>query len=508
MPAFKDLNGAFDKKSFDEFRDSIATAGAMRAEFSGVTNADASLAISKLLGGASVSELRQLKFYESNPAVLAFIEQGLTDLGGDIKALSKRELVELTNTALGVSDEVIEASRNSTKGIIAGFKSGLFDKNTGFFGIMRDLDKSAEGTQSVFSSFERIIQKILGENGILSKFVGILKGADIDVDPMQSLADGLGWLGMKIQDLNNWMTRIRAKFDSRQDVDFDLPGLGTKLGAWLASQVNSLFDKTAPTGQGAGTVTAALFNGVGAFLDGIDWAGMSKGLDEFLLNSLGSAIKNISWDTVGTGLILLGVAALGILAKMALAAAMTAAVAAATAISAPVIVMGLAAVAVIGGLALLWKKKGDEITVAIQNFFIRVDNWLVSMLNKLPGKDRAMTELKELPSQREARMFESLANKASGLDQMGLFGAIARERSAMPSGSNLVLANDSEAIFNRQQQAGLLSAIAGGRGGLSIGSLTVNAGTTSDPKQLAKAVMQEISHEWQRFNQQKMSPAF
>jgi hypothetical protein len=163
---------------------------------------------------------------------------------------------------------------------------------------------------------------------------------------------------------------------------------------------------------------------------------------------------------------------------------------------------------VIGGLALLWKKKGDEITVAIQNFFIRVDNWLVSMLNKLPGKDRAMTELKELPSQREARMFESLANKASGLDQMGLFGAIARERSAMPSGSNLVLANDSEAIFNRQQQAGLLSAIAGGRGGLSIGSLTVNAGTTSDPKQLAKAVMQEISHEWQRFNQQKMSPAF
>jgi hypothetical protein len=313
---------------------------------------------------------------------------------------------------------------------------------------------------------------------------------------------------MKIQELNNWMTRIRAKFDSRQDVDFDLPGLGTKLGAWLAKQVNSLFDKTAPTGQGAGEITAALFNGVGAFLDGIDWAGMSKGLDEFLLNSLGSAIKNISWDTVGTGLILLGVAALGILAKMALAAAMTAAVAAATAISAPVIVMGLAAVAVIGGLALLWKKKGEEITVAIQNFFIRVDNWLVSMLNKLPGKDRAMTELKELPSQREARMFDSLANKASGLDQMGLFGAIARERAAMPSGSNLVIANDSEAIFNRQQQANLLNSIGGRGNGLSINSLTINAGATSDPKTLAKAVMQEISHEWQRFNQQKMSPAF
>lgn len=508
VPAFKDLNGAFDEATFDKFRDSLATAGAIRAEFAGISNQDASLAISKLLGGASVSELRQLKFFEANPAVMAFIEKGLEDTGRDIKDLSKRELVELADTALGVSDEVIEASRSSLKGIMAGFRSTLLDPNTGVFGFLRDLDEDTEGNQSVFASISRVAKKIFSPEGLLGQGAAILENLGLDVDPMRLLADGLGKVGAWLDRTNSWLENIVSMSDDSRGFNAGsfIADLGTKFTEWLTDKVNGMWSDIGELpsnqiGSRIGKGLAVVIDAAMAYIKNLDFGAIAKGvlnIGWIAVVAAGTALANLDWSNVGVvlfkGMMIATAAAVVVLG--ASIAGLTAPIGAAIA------GLGVAAVGVFIGLKNWWTNQGNSIKSAALGFIDSIRN----LFSEIRERITSVFKGSDGPSGFTGRR---TANKATGLDQMGLFSAIARERSAMPSGANPVIANDSELILPRSGQQGLLNALSSKSGNsLSIGNITINAGSTTDPNALAKQVMKALNREWQSFNQQQLSAAY
>ena len=514
----RDVNGELDKASFDKYRESLATFGAMRASFSDTSTQDVNLFISKLLDQKSLAELKTLKFAENNVGVISQLEKELAASGKELKDLSKRETIELANTALSVQDEVIEAAKNSTSGIIAGFRDGLLNKNVGLFGVMRDLDTQVEGNQSVFSSFERIVKKIFGENGLFARAGKFLKLTGLDSNPMAVLASGLGRFGIWIEDITDWFSTINAKLSAGGSVEkiLDPSELATKLGTWMADRVNSLFSgqtNASNSGSAFGEVIAAVFTALSTFLTVLDWSGVGMALLEAAKTgfmALWSVVTNLSWSEVGTILVGLGIAAAVALAVMGMAAIAGLAapfIAAGVAIAASIVTWGLAAVAAVGGLVLLWRTQGEAVAGSIARFFNSVNRWVAGMINKIPGVNVRIPDRLNLESGQD-----SLANKATGLDQMGLFAAIAREKSAAP-GTNPVVANDSEAIIPRSLAGDLVSSLnrrtsSTAGNSLSVGKITINAGTTTNPEALAEMTLKAIERKWNQYSQSRMAPSY
>ena len=103
-----------------------------------------------------------------------------------------------------------------------------------------------------------------------------------------------------------------------------------------------------------------------------------------------------------------------------------------------------------------------------------------------------------------------MGGAATGLDQMGIFAAMRRESSAMPAGAKPIIANSSELIANRSQQAMLASALSNRGGGSAIFNFSggVHVHGTDNPQKVARTVMAEIEREWQRFSQSKLAPNY
>jgi hypothetical protein len=502
----KDVNGQLDLKTFREYRTEFAKFGAMRTEFSGVRLEDTNLFISKMLDGRSLAELKTLKFAESNVGVMAEMERQLKNSGKDLKDLSKREIIELAKSSLSIQDEVIKAAQNSTKGIIAGFKDGLFNKDAGIFGIMRDLNKKVDGNQSVFSSFERIVQKLLGENGVFAQSSEILQNLGLTSDPMQMLANGLGKFGAWLDKTNKWLSSIVSMSDDSRGFSAGklLKELPAKLGSWLSKQVNKIFSGAAnldakKLGGLVGNGLAAVINANMSYIRNLNFTGIAAGVLKIGMVAVvaaGVALSAVNWGNVGIVLLK------GVLTAVAIGVAFC--IAGIVGLSAPIAAaiagVGAVAVGVFIGLKNWWAGQGESIKASISGLMNSITNTFSAL------RDQATAALNRVPGVNIGG--GKVANKATGLDQMGLFGAIARERSAAP-GTDIIVANSSEAILNRQQQRGLVSALNSRRGGgLRVGNLTINAGTVTDPKQLAKQVMRELGNEWSKYQQGQMSPSY
>jgi hypothetical protein len=90
-------------------------------------------------------------------------------------------------------------------------------------------------------------------------------------------------------------------------------------------------------------------------------------------------------------------------------------------------------------------------------------------------------------------------NGFNGFNNSSIMQAISRENRQSPSGSGIVIANSSEAILNRQQQAQLLSSL-GNKPSLSIGSIVINS-QAKDAQQIAKDVVKYIQQEFDNYSQ-------
>ncbi|NJR38523.1 MAG: hypothetical protein HC781_06350 [Leptolyngbyaceae cyanobacterium CSU_1_4] len=198
LDAFKGADGKLsDMKGFEDVLAGISESYGVLAAGSGVDIGNTGLGLSKALGGASIAELRQIQIFEQNPAVLNFLDERLKALGAKtLKDLDIKTRVALVKQAGDkfVTQEFKTRAAETVDGLLQSFKSTLFDPQTGIFGLSRDLSPETEGTQSAFTSLNKLLKNLLGGGGLFEQVSSILQSLGLTADPMQLLADGLSLL--------------------------------------------------------------------------------------------------------------------------------------------------------------------------------------------------------------------------------------------------------------------------------------------------------------------------
>jgi hypothetical protein len=484
VPAFQSIGGEFDTTGFQKSLKEITKAAGLRAAVNGIDSGLAGLGISKFLGGASTSELQQLKFFESNPAVLAEIEKAATKMGVEIKDLTGKQRADILQQALSVPDDVMAAMTTSTSGIIEGFKSSLFDEQSGFFGMLRDVDKQLTGEQSVATGFNDFLKEVSRISAIFSELVGT-DAPDI----MRMAYDGL-------QSLTNWLRGIERA---------DIAGLLSNIanpGQMLAGFVNHAVDYLEDLFKGGQALTLGTNIANLATLAVENMANMYKSIDYGKLGSmlgsavnagltaLGDFIKQMDWGAVGAMLyqgikdtFILGATFLSTIDWAGLVGVLY------QGIKAMYEVLAGISKAMVGDLVDAVTPSIGAIGKAVSDFFLRMagaveDLWAsakAGLTNTLPTWVPGSTA------------GATVKNSAAGNIPSPLLDAFRREQIAMPSGATPTLANTSELILNEKQQAGLMSNLASRRTSLSVGDIVIHAAPGMNEKSIANAVVRQLS---------------
>jgi hypothetical protein len=528
IPAFQNLDGTLQDASFAKSLDSITKNAALRVANTDATTRQASLAISKALSGsASVKGLSRLKFFQENPAVLSAIEKEAARLGTKLEKMTDRQRAEVIEKALAVPGEVIKASQESIKGLVEGFRSSLFDPQIGLFGLLRDTDIGLSGDQSVLAALSVTAMKVLGPGGLFAQIGETLKLLGLSTDPMAALFRG-------VTSFNAWLDGLNIAGLAGQLVSMDGGKLGKMASGLQGQMINWLLGLDWHSiSDAVGNAIAGLANYVGAMvlnfpvsdavaLGFVIFAAIGRGL----ITAFQGLDSNFWLGALkGLGLVLAGMLIFSFVAGFG---GVVIAIAGAIAFLVTTIVqdwelirttwaqwfgqideaMGFAFSWVIGRIG----EGAKFVTDSISNLFKAIAEKIANLIPDIPNPLRAGTGVRK--GFGTASKGPKVPTAATGLNFGGLFGALAREMAAMPSGASPVVANSAETILNPRQVAGLIAGIQGlGRGGgasggMTIGNIIINAGATTDPQALAQQVMAEIEREWQRFSNSKLSPAY
>jgi len=261
-PAFMQ-NGVLDQAGFGAASLDLSSKFGAIGAAGGLDAGATGMGISRALGGGSTSELRQLQLFENNPILINSIEESLEKMG--VKSLKDLKLMDRLKIILDAASKVvtpdfIKQSSNSVSGLTAGFESLLFDEDTGLFGLKRDLDSKLPGVQSAFQSFNEVLAKLIGGDGVFAQIQQILAAYNLP-DPMQLLKNALDFAGGVLDKLIGILQGINGLLSSGFDAASTLPllvgqifegflsvieGLGTgfdpdRFGAVLADGLDAIF---------------------------------------------------------------------------------------------------------------------------------------------------------------------------------------------------------------------------------------------------------------------------
>ena len=119
--------------------------------------------------------------------------------------------------------------------------SGLFDQNSGIFGLWRDLDNDVtNGVQSAFVSFEKFLTQVIGPDSIYTELSKLMEALGLSRDPMKMLADGFEWMAGFTKGLVGTIKQFRESINkTTPESAFKwLQGALGGLGGWIAEQYN------------------------------------------------------------------------------------------------------------------------------------------------------------------------------------------------------------------------------------------------------------------------------
>jgi hypothetical protein len=498
IPAFEDANGVLNEGALLEGLTEITTGLGVMGAASNIAAADVNRFTAKFLGGSSMAELKQLLFSEANPDFLSLVEERLAESGKKLEQLTVKERAAILNQVQKdlITPDVIEAASNSVSGQVEGFMSSLFDQQTGQLGLMRDTNLEVEGDQSVMNSLGPALNKVIGPDGILANLSRILNEAGINTDIMGMLVTGL-------DKLTNFFTKVNEMLKGIKGGEIG----SFDIGAMLGQGVNGLIDM----------ITNAIAN---------------PQLPSMIINGLGQAFLALSGflSTINWGGIVYNLVAGFALSFQVLGLAIR-----------------TAFLYIRDGVSTLWtsyaqpfvdsiKAKFTEFTAAVKIRFefirqavadkiieikskvVEFVNNIKSVFSSIAGKINSIKswvqnlnpfgggggEAAPAPA---TTMSGGANNAASGFNYQSLLQAAKTESRLAPAGSNLIVANSSEAILNRSQQMELLRGMGSTRGGnLSIGTIVINTQAT-DANTISRDIMAQIQYEFNKFSQGYLSTA-
>ena len=450
-----------------------------------------------------MAELSRLDFFEKNKAVLATLKTNLEAQGKELKELSSKEILDLAQTALSVADDVIQASSNSVGGMIDGFKSSLLDPTSGLFGFMREIDG-----RSVMDAAAGTIKKLIGPTGIFYKIGKIAEGLGLSADPAAMIINGLDAVTEWLSGIDTFLSAFRSKIDRGViDIgDFDpgaaMSGITSFIGGLfnrLSSAINNM-DVTA-IGNRLGLGIALAVDGIVNFIRNVDFLAIGNAflkLGMVGVYAIGTAMANVDYGAIAMmwfkGLRLAAMTAIAVIGASIVG------------VSAPIIaVIAVVAATVTGifiGIKNFWVSRGGT----LQSVMASVADQIASLFRALKDRIAAMLSIfngSDGPSGFTGR--RTMSKQSQRLRPDGPIRAMDRERAAAP-GANLVVANDTEAIFNRSQQAGLLSALTAPRGGMNV-TININ-GAQQSADEITQKVTQALNQQWRKFSQSQLSASF
>ncbi len=313
-----------------------------------------------LSGSVGKGGIDNYKFFSQNAAILENMKDILEKeyKGKDFTNLETAQRLKILTTSLEKFQTPAAVARlqQTPQATISAFQDSLFDSYIGLFGIQRDLNTKTKEVESVYASFERTINKVLGERGLfaqLGRTLGLVK-----VDPLVSVRNA-------IESFNGYLDSIIKTLSTMKSLSPQQIGAG--VGKFSAQAVNVVLDGILGA-LGAidyGALVGAVGSGVLSFLGNLDWkvyaAASVVALGVYLAPIVGAV-------TLAVGGIVLGAitAALGGLPVLVIAA------------------IGLGVAAVVKLLADNWKSikgYGVQLGQSVQSWYVGVQNAVGNTIN-------------------------------------------------------------------------------------------------------------------------------
>ncbi len=467
-------------------------------------------AISAFLGGSvGARGLNQYQFFANNPQLSSALKSGLSAKGGNSTSdLSALDRVKLLTEALekSVTPEMINLLQGTVKARLSSFMDALFDPTIGLFSVQRDLEPKIDSYQSVFTAFGDTLDILVGNNGIVDNLSRLLGFAG--KDPMRSLYDGVNALNAYLLGIAGSLVNLKSLSGS---------DIGAGVGKFLAQATNLVFD------------------GLLGAIASINYKGLLKGV----VAGIGSFLANLNWKVYlagAVGLIGAAVAPFVTGALFTLFAGVVSAVAGAL-IGVPVLVIGaiaLGAIALTKAIADNWTYLSNVVTGAWNNLtktvgsiINRISDTVLEFFNAIQEKFNAITgtitnnptqALNSAPARGVVSgaiagsgggliggliggiggLLGSVFSRADGFIPAsgGLIGALANEAARKPIGSDIVIANSSEAILTRGMLTNLTGNLLGAGGSKQVnfqaGSIVFNlpSGTATEIAMEAIAIIE------------------
>lgn len=489
--------------------------------------------VTDLLSG-NYKKITSQEAFRNNPVLNRAFEEIITGIGGEdaFNKLNKEEKIKKVIEPLSksISDDVIAAYTNTASGFIGKIQNGLFGTN-GIFSFSRDLISSIPDS-SLITSITGLLGELTNTFTVLSPILrgivdplaialkGIMDGLSLILKPINTVLGTLGLLEPAIYGLSAALSTLFyvgiAKFGLSS-----LSGMGAK--AATKTPLSAML--------GGGKSKSSTVLGIANLASALPFVTNQFKVGLATIKGWGVAMKALNIASVVSGLTSLAtVGATTFTALSAGAMAFTAAL-----LTNPITwIVG----AFVGASYLIWKNwkplseffKGffeamlEDIQPVIDKF-----SWLGDILKQiydtavLLGSEIAkigdgvgkflgtQTETNGTERQSGRNFYKSaksflgsalnpfklfgLGNFASGNDPYGVYAALTRESRSMPSGARPAIANTSEMILNKQQQANLLSSRT--QPGLNY-SPTFIINNKVDEQEIAQISMNALNNWWQR----------
>ena len=245
---------------------STSSRAALAGDIAGVSIRDSQAAVSALLSGSlGARGLARYKFFSENTLLTRELQSQLGARNArSFGDLSQLERIKIFTEALEktITDDAIKRLKGTAKSNISAFVDTLTDENIGIFSPSRDLDPNTAGYQSVFSSFQKTLELVIGKDGLFYQ-LGRLTG--LENDSILKVAKA------GIDNFNSWLKSI---IDIFKTINVgDAGAIGEIIGRISANITNTvtggLLKALASINYGA--VIIAIIRGVISFFVNLDW---------------------------------------------------------------------------------------------------------------------------------------------------------------------------------------------------------------------------------------------
>lgn len=552
----KEMNGgALDLTSFNEQIDTVTSKFQLLANQPGLSKAQSMGAFQSILGGRSLDQLEKLEFFRANPSFINALKQVEEGLGRSFEEMTKPErlegLIQALNTS--ITDETLAELTKSLGSQIEGLKTKLFDPNVGTFGLMNDVFEDLEGEQTVIEALTRSATVLFGsDNSLFATLGDLFETLGLSTDPMLVLYNFIEDVNEQILGVTVVVRRINSFLANSNDIEalpnFVQDNFGELVRKYADGFIDNIDEWIPQAFQVIYQGLVFAFDTLDVINNNIDWAGLIGSIANGVGDAILFAFQPENLASTAKVIAVIGLAALAPVAAASVIAMFN----------------PLFAAVALGGIGLVnaYRENWDSVVLgaqytveqiadAIINKASEIHGWITGKMESIKlgivsffdqfgevwgnlaetvmNALGRVTQIASIPTSMAASplsVVSTAANVGSNIAERvfggsrsdgnipnydggflnNLVSSVQREARAMPSGSRVVIANSSEAILNRAQQAAL------GRsqpnfipGNLTIQNLNLPFSPGVDPEQLANQVMSRISDKFNEWRSSQLS---